>query len=143
MLYKHCFDLLWAATLGAYTSSLVSLAHTEGRAVAPLANIALSRSLTTGVKTVKTLCKVNCRINYFMNDTAILLSPPCGIVQAVKTVAPVTCADILFCLNDLWHQLIKLTAVCLITSRHSHCIINVPHKGYTFPFVRWIGYVVL
>jgi hypothetical protein len=44
-----------------------------------------------------------------MNDTAILLSPLRGIVQAVKTAAPVTCADILFCLNDLWHQLIKLT----------------------------------
>jgi len=78
-----------------------------------------------------------------MNDTAILLSTPCGIVQAVKTVAPVPCADILFCLNDLWHQLIKLTDVCLITSRHSHCIINVPHKGYTFAVAKWIVRVVL
>jgi hypothetical protein len=119
------------------------LLPTEGRAVAPLANIVLDRSLTTGVKTVKTLYKVNCRINYFMNDTVILLSPPCGIVQAVKTVAPVTCADILCCLNDLWHQLIKLTAVCLITSRLPHSIINVPHKGYTFAVARWIGRVVL
>jgi hypothetical protein len=63
-----------------------------------------------------------------MNDRAILLWPLCGIVQAVKAVTPVTFADILFCLNKLWHQLIKLTDVCLITSRHLNLVNNVQQK---------------
>jgi hypothetical protein len=144
VLYKPCFDLSWAETLGACASLVVSLAHRErtGRTTCTYCSTPLASYKRSAhhpyVTAKKKLCKVNCRINYFVNDTAILLSPLCWIVQAVKTVTPVTCADIPFCLHELWYQLIKLTVVCLITSRHPHWIINIQQKEYTFSF-GWCG----
>ena len=54
MLYKPCFDPSCVAPLGV-SARLMTLLPTEGRAVAPPANIALHRSPSICVKTVKTL----------------------------------------------------------------------------------------
>jgi hypothetical protein len=46
-----------------------------------------------------------------------------------KSIAHVTCADIVFYLNELWHKLIKLTAVSQIVSKHWHELLPLNRKG--------------
>jgi hypothetical protein len=53
-----------------------------------------------------------------------------------QSAALVTCADIVSCLNELWHKLIKLTTVFHSASRNLHPT-QLKQKGYTRFFVIW------
>ena len=113
--------MAWAETLGACASYVVSLAHRgqTGRTACkccstPFASYRSSANRSYAI--TNTLWKVNCGINYWMNDRAILLQSLCAVGQSVTCDTCHLCRySLLF--EWLWHQLIKQIDMCLITSR--------------------------